>query len=169
MPVRCTCGAEPHTVDEHNLRAGRTARCPGCAKLATARSKKLYFGYADIVPDDEHRRRLLNRISAARNRCCNPRSRQWSTYGGRGITVCPGWLGGTPGRRAWLAYLVTLEGWDSPDLELDRIDNDTGYAPGNLRFVPREVNGRNRRTVRELQKELDALRAHLRHCTCRLA
>jgi len=31
------------------------------------------------------------------------------------------------------------------ELELDRIDNNGNYEPGNLRFVPRELNQANRR------------------------
>ena len=162
--VRCSCGAEPHAVYDYNLRKGKSTRCNACAKKAAGHWRKDYWKYAGIVPDDEHRARLLNRISACLNRCTNPKSRQWATYGGRGITVCDEWRAD---RGKFLAYLVTLEGWDNPALELDRADNDKGYQPGNLRFITKQANNANRRTVLELQRRIDELEARLRHCTCR--
>ena len=48
------------------------------------------------------------------------------------------------------AGLWILENFPHIDraLELDRIDNDGPYAPGNIRLVPRKVNQGNRRITR---------------------
>jgi hypothetical protein len=40
-------------------------------------------------------------------------------------------------------------GWQ-PDLQIDRIDTDGNYEPGNVRFVTRSENNRNRRNNRVL-------------------
>lgn len=61
--VRCSCGADEHVVTFVNLREGASTRCNACAKAATGRARKPYFKYADVVPDEEHRRRLLNRFA----------------------------------------------------------------------------------------------------------
>ncbi|WP_150744230.1 hypothetical protein [Pseudomonas fluorescens] len=53
-------------------------------------------------------------------------------------------------------YLVTLNGWDQPLVELDRIDTDCGYEPGNLRFVSKSINQKNKRKAPEMQVRLDA-------------
>jgi hypothetical protein len=160
--VRCTeCASKTYAVDESSLRKGAATRCNCCAKQAAARSRKRFFGYATIVPDEAHRCRLLNRISAAFTRCENPNARQYESYGGRGIHVAPEWKGGTPGRRAWLTHLVTLRGWNVPCLEMDRINNDRGYEPGNIRFISKEANNRNRRSVASLQRRIDALNAEI--------
>lgn len=173
--VTCGCGFGPYAVHEPNLRNGKSTRCHQCAKAKSAVSRKHYWGYADIVPDDAHRQRLLNRISAVITRCENPQSGSYAHYGGRGIRVYPAWLVGyglgkrkrvPKGRQRFLAYLVTLAGWDNPDLELDRIDNSRGYRPGNLRFVTRQVNNANQRQVRELQSRIVELEARLRSCQC---
>lgn len=162
--VVCSCGEGPYQVHISNLRAGKSTRCDKCAKRANGRWRKDYFAYADIVSDAAHRRRLLNRISACYGRCSNPRDAGWENYGGRGIKVF--WPKGRDGRRAFLKYLTTLEGWDNPILELDRIDVDVGYAPGNLRFITKQANRNNQRTVRRLQRRIAELEARLRHCSC---
>jgi hypothetical protein len=158
--VQCSCGAPPHTVFDYNLRKGKSTRCNACAKAKTGYWRKTYRSYADVVPDDEHRERLLNRISSCIARCHNPHDAGYSNYGGRGIFVFEPWR---TDRRAFLAYLITLEGWDQPRLELDREDVDKGYEPGNLRFITRRENQGNRRTVRELQQRISELEAHIRH------
>lgn len=161
--VQCSCGAKPHCVAISNLRGGKSTRCPRCARKAGAAYRKNWWGYASLVPDDGHRRRLCNRIAACVQRCSNPRDAGFHSYGGRGIRVFEAWVAD---RSLFLAHLVTLPGWDDPSLDLDRIDVDRGYEPGNLRFVTRKANCLNKRTVRGLQERVRQLEACLRHCTC---
>lgn len=125
-------------------------------------------GFEAVCSDATHRERLLNRISAIIVRCTNPESNVYPDYGGRGITVYPEWLAN---RVEFLRYLVGLDGWDKPELQLDRIDNNGGYVPGNLRFVTRGQNMANKRRisareVEELKRRISALEAEnadLRH------
>lgn len=161
--VQCSCGAAPHSAHVSNLRAGKSTRCNRCAKKASARGVKRYWKYADVVPDDEHRRRLLNRIAACLGRCHRETDPVYANYGGRGIAVYEPWRND---RRSFLAYLVTLEGWDRPELELDRENVDRGYEPGNLRFITKRENRANRRSIQDLQRRVDELERRLRHCEC---
>lgn len=87
-------------------------------------------------------------------------------YGARGIRVYAAWVAD---RRAFLAYLVTLDGWDAPALELDRVDVNKGYEPGNLRFVTRAVNASNKRQVSVLQSRVLELETRVRYLERRLA
>jgi hypothetical protein len=161
--VRCSCKAEPYLVDISNLRKGASTRCNACAKQASKRYTKQWYGYSAIVPDDAHRRRLCNRIAACNNRCHNPKDTAYPNYGGRGIRIYEPWRAD---RSLFLAHLVTLDGWDDPVLELDREDVNEGYEPGNLRFITKRANRNNQRSVRELQARVDALEARLRYCKC---
>jgi hypothetical protein len=163
--VECSCGPGLHEVSENNLRTGKSTRCNRCARTKSGVTRKKYAGYADIVPDDAHRERLLNRVSAIFSRCENPRNRNYAGYGGRGIRVHADWRS-DGGRRFFLAYLVSLPGWDDPSLDLDRIDNDRGYEPTNLRFVTQAVNARNKRQVSVLTERIRVLEACLRSCQC---
>lgn len=163
--VSCSCGAPEHEVGVHNLLSGKSTRCMRCAlvKATNTRTKK-YYRYADIVPDLDHRRRLLNRIASCIHRCHGGRDVQ-GHYRARGISVWKPWR---EDRRAFLEYLVSLGGWDDPQLELDRIDNDRGYAPGNLRFVSRRQNANNRRTISGLQNRITELERENRDLRSRL-
>lgn len=161
--VQCSCGRPPHEVFDYNLHKGASTRCKVCARAQAVATRKNWWRYADVCADDNHRRRLLNRIAAIVQRCENPKSKQYANYGGRGIRVHPAWLGD---RASFLRYLLTIDGWDNAALDLDRTDNERGYEPGNVRFVTRKVNQDNRRTIAALQAEVDTLRARIRHCTC---
>jgi hypothetical protein len=161
--VRCSCGGGPHRVHISNLRRGASTRCNACAKQSANLWRKNWFKYEAVCPDPEHRRRLCNRISACYNRCHNPNDAGYRNYGARGIQVYGPWR---TDRAAFLGYLVSLEGWDRSDLELDRIDNERGYEPGNLRFVSKRENRNNVRKVQALQQRIVELEERLRRCSC---
>lgn len=163
VTVQCDCGAAPHAVYDYNLRKGRSTRCNVCAKKKAGEHRKTYWKYASIVPDDDVRRSLLNRISACFNRCHNPKDKGYPNYGGRGIHVFEAWR---TDRAEFLRYLATLPGYDAPRLDIDRIDVDKGYHPGNLRFVTRKENSNNKRSIRELQQRIADLEAHVRYLEC---
>lgn len=76
-----------------------------------------------------------------RLRCTVPTNRAWPDYGGRGITVCDRW------RDDFRAFLADMGSKPSSAHEIDRIDNDRGYEPGNCRWVTRSENNRNRRST----------------------
>lgn len=161
---RCVCGAES-MVYTSSLKSGRSTRCNACAKVAA--STKRYWVYRDAMPDDEHRTRLLNRLSAAISRCGNPNDASYKHYGRRGISVCSSWR---TDRTEFLRYVQTLPGWDVSELEFDRIDNNLGYTPGNVRFVSKSGNLRNKRRVEDLEqriRDLEADNANLRSRKCR--
>ena len=72
-------------------------------------------------------------------RCNNPKCKAFPNYGGRGITLY--WSKCADFRH----YILTHLG-DRPDgYSLDRVDNDKGYEPGNLRWATRTEQSRNQR------------------------
>lgn len=71
-------------------------------------------------------------------RCTNPNNSRYSSYGGRGITVCDRW-------RTFENFLEDMGRRPSPDHSIDRIDNDGSYEPGNVRWATKSQQQINRR------------------------
>jgi hypothetical protein len=76
-----------------------------------------------------------------KNRCLNPRSQEWSNYGGRGIKVHGPW------KKSFELFFEHVGEKPEPkeDYSLDRIDNDGHYVPGNVRWATMEEQNRNKR------------------------
>jgi hypothetical protein len=73
-------------------------------------------------------------------RCTNPNDTRYADYGGRGITVHSAW------RESFLIFLgdVGVKPEPKSQYSIDRIDNDRGYEPGNVRWATRSEQQRNR-------------------------
>lgn len=157
--VLCACGSVT-TVSFSRFCRGEVVSCRHCVRAATNKKLRARFGYSHIPEGVSalDRKRLQRRIKGTMERCHNATNKGYRDYGGRGIYVYPPWR---EDKTAYLAYLITLPGWDNPKLELDRIDNNRGYEPGNLRWATKSQNVRNRRSIAELQHEVNALRRKL--------
>ena len=81
---------------------------------------------------------LMNAV----DRCSRHSHSQSNDYVKRGITVEPAWRCPKTG---FATFLDEVGPKPSPDLELDRIDNDEGYVSGNVRWISHAENMRNRR------------------------
>ena len=77
-----------------------------------------------------------------KQRCEDTNHPAFHNYGGRGITVCDRW------QSSFENFWEDMGPTYSPGLDLDRIDNDKGYAQDNCRWVSRKINCRNRRCSR---------------------
>lgn len=73
------------------------------------------------------------------SRCLNPKDKSYAFYGGRGISVYCKW------RISFGAFLAHVGMRPSPKHEIDRIDNERGYEPDNLRWATRTEQMRNTR------------------------
>jgi hypothetical protein len=80
-------------------------------------------------------------------------------YGGRGISVYEEWR---RNRAAFLQYVQTLKGWDDPSLQMDRINVNGNYEPGNIRFVSPSENMSNKRKVADLEARIRYLEQRLK-------
>lgn len=72
-------------------------------------------------------------------RCYEPDNKDYHNYGGRGIVVHDGW-------RKFKAFFREV-GIVPRGLTIDRVDNERGYVPGNIRFATRLQQSANRRKL----------------------
>ncbi len=79
------------------------------------------------------------------DRCYNPDNPSYDDYGGRGIGVCDRW------RYSVEDFVLDVGKRPSPDLELDRINNNGNYEPSNVRWTTRTVQARNTRRNRHAE------------------
>jgi hypothetical protein len=73
-----------------------------------------------------------------KQRCHNPGHPRFKDYGARGIVMCDEW-------RSDFAAFLEYVGPRPGKLTIDRIDNDKGYEPGNVRWSTRSEQMKNRR------------------------
>lgn len=140
--LRCDCGTEYTALLSHLCR-GDIKSC-GCqrSEKASERMRQL----RGISPDG-YRLPSANGMTShplhdiwrgMLDRCENPRNKRYPRYGGRGITVCERWHD----IRTFAADIereIGMKPSRCPECggkySLDRIDNDHGYEPGNVRWA----------------------------------
>lgn len=72
-----------------------------------------------------------------KNRCLNPKARDYRFYGGRGIGVCDRWL-------TFDAFLEDMGRRPFAGATLERKDANKGYEPDNCCWASRSTQARNR-------------------------
>lgn len=117
-------------------------QCQGCGAIQWTNLSNLQRGVSKGRQTCSQPRRIpkwLNRrLTAAKQRCENPEDPNYHRYGARGIRF------DFPSVTEAGLYLIGLYGVPAREMELDRIDNNGNYAPGNIRLATRKENAANR-------------------------
>lgn len=127
----CECGSTV-SVFSTNLRGGHSASC-GCLREEQRKERSTRHGNAK----DGKPTRTYKIWIGLRERCNNPRFRNWQNYGGRAISVCERW-------NSFENFLADM-GEQPPGLTIERVNNELGYEPGNCVWATTAVQARNRR------------------------
>lgn len=85
--------------------------------------------------------------SAMIGRCHRPSHESFELYGGRGILVCAEWRV----RGGFAAFYAHIGPKPGPEYSIDRIDNDLGYQPGNVRWATAKEQRANQRPRRRAE------------------
>lgn len=129
----CQCGLES-VVGSDALVSGKTKSC-GCLAAAKTAERFTKHGHAKGYTESREYVAWVN----MRKRCSDRSMKCWPDYGGRGIAVCQEW------EISFQAFFEHVGASPGRGYELDRIDNDGGYAPGNVRWVTKRENNQNKR------------------------
>ncbi|MBT1162098.1 hypothetical protein [Bifidobacterium sp. SO1] len=134
VKCRCDCG-NTIIVRMSSITNGNTQSC-GCMRAKAA--KQTHATHGDSGKDSDNRRlyQIWNKMNV---RCSNPKAQYYSSYGGRGISVCDEWKQWEP-FRDW-----ALDHGYTDDLTIDRINNEHDYTPENCRWVTPMENSNNKR------------------------
>lgn len=82
---------------------------------------------------------LYRQWKAMIRRCESPQAHNYKWYGAKGVKVCPEWRNDFLAFKAWAEAHGYVHG-----LELDRIEADDDYRPGNCQYITKKANIRNR-------------------------
>lgn len=129
------------------------------AKIAASKRKQ----YEDPAEREKQRQRssmgshgqvgtgAYSSWGAMKQRCTNPRHRDYARYGGRGVTVCAQWM-------SFAGFFADM-GERPPGMTLERIDNDGNYEPGNVQWANRFAQARNRSNKRLTEADVRWIRS----------
>jgi hypothetical protein len=126
---------------EPNGKAHLLVECQGCKVRSLKMYSNLVRGVAGCRECGNPRQApkwLVMRAISAKQRCTNPKDKAYERYGARGICFE---FSSPTAMAVWVQENLGLH----RSMELDRIDNDGHYAPGNLRYLNRSQNQSNKR------------------------
>jgi hypothetical protein len=129
---RCDCG-KTAVVSGKSIHSGRTRSC-GCLMRDTSALTHKTHGMSQ-TPEYKSWQSMIQR-------CEYPSQKCYKHYGGRGIKVHESW------RHSFENFLRDVGPKPSPKHELERLNNNKGYEPGNVVWATRYEQLRNNRRNR---------------------
>lgn len=135
----CECGKEKDVLQQ-NLSNGHVRSC-GCvlSQSSLARMKN----YNDSVGRESHnetKTRLYRIWIGIKSRCLVNTTSGYKNYGGRGISICDGWIHSFSAFSSW-----AMQNGYNDSLTIDRIDPDGDYCPENCRWTTMSEQEFNKR------------------------
>lgn len=149
--------------------AGRTSNgtplfrraCRGCGAVSLVDSRKLdkccmACSNRSRSTHGLSKHPLYKKLKNIEVRCRYESASNYEYYGRRGVSVCQEWLSDPAVFVAW----AEARGWKK-GLEIDRIDPDGNYEPGNCRVLSHRENSQRTRRITTSHDQVRSVRAAL--------
>ena len=135
---KCDCGNYKEVL-QSCLLSGSTKSC-GCLRLEINKTLKRNKKHG-LSNTRLHKtwRGILDRIT-------NPKNKQYSYYGGRGISICDEWKNDFKAFYDW-----AMSNGYADNLTIDRIDNNGNYEPSNCRWATYKIQNRNKNNIKKVE------------------
>lgn len=130
----CLCDCGTYVSATQGMLHSRSKQSCGCLHRESAGLRNLTHGMTKTP--------LYGAWRAMVKRCTNPKDKNYTSYGGRGIHVCGEWLHNF---EAFYNHVTMLPNYGTKGYSLDRIDNNGNYEPGNVRWASSAQQNRNTR------------------------
>ncbi len=121
---RCDCG-KIHHVHVANLKATQSCGC---------------YAREQATKHGQHNSPEYRTWIGMKGRCHNPNHPSFKHYGARGLAVCTEW------RNSFETFIQDVGPRPSPKHSVDRVDNQKGYVPGNVRWATQREQMNNTRS-----------------------
>lgn len=134
----CDCGKKTNVAGKH-LRSGAIKSC-GCLADETRVS-------ANTTHGDAGRGKKTNEYyiwRSIKDRCLNPKNKNYNQYGGRGISICSRW------ENSYSKFLIDMGRKPFEKASIDRINNNGNYTPKNCHWVDAKYQANNKRSNRKI-------------------
>lgn len=131
--IKCVCG-EIFESRYDSIMDGKTKSC-GCLKEKQNKE--------NLVKNHKHKlsgTKLWSTFYGMKSRCNNPKDKRYSSYGGRGITICNEWTK----FESFVEWSLKNGFSEMGHRTIDRINNDGNYEPSNCRWTDFKTQSRNR-------------------------